>query len=356
MGFGQSIVTPFASGIIGRHFNDTNRGIAFSVFNFGTYMSFSASLSLGSHMYYKYGWRLGYLLFGFIGLGIGVATPFLVTDGPTEDSESAKVDSSIKSVAYSNAIDTDRDHVCLLEGNKHSGNAVIENSSKEEGGLYGNHASGENMSLELSMMQTLSMVVNSWNRHGIAVYLLCLATGLRLGAGYVWVAYTAAFFSELWTTDSNDNGCQLSYNASYVGPDSDSMCDSSYPYCRGGDYLYSEQDSLYIYKGGECSSLNSMPWHNIGMAHSDLEMYMWWIPLLGSGLGSLIGGHLSDRLCKHLSSVGGRPLVAGCSCIASIPFVILALVSNFPACFLYFIPSGLVGVIASNMRCYIIDI
>ena len=39
-------------------------------------------------------------------------------------------------------------------------------------------------------------------------------------------------------------------------------------------------------------------------------------------------------------------IVAGVSSLVSIPFVILALSSGFPACFLYFIPSGLVSVVS----------
>lgn len=80
MGLGQSVVTPFASGIIGAYFSRESRGIAFSLFNFGTYASFSLSLSLGTFMYDEYGWKSGYMLFGIMGMSIGLVMPLIMTD------------------------------------------------------------------------------------------------------------------------------------------------------------------------------------------------------------------------------------------------------------------------------------
>ena len=88
MGLGQSVVTPFASGIIGAYFSEQNRGIAFSIFNFGTYASFSLSLSLGTFMYDEYGWQSGYLLFGLLGMVVGVAMPLVMSDKADEDRKS----------------------------------------------------------------------------------------------------------------------------------------------------------------------------------------------------------------------------------------------------------------------------
>jgi hypothetical protein len=75
---------------------------------------------------------------------------------------------------------------------------------------------------------------------------------------------------------------------------------------------------------------------------------MSWIPLVGSGLGSMVGGHLSDLLSRQRNdglSFGraGRPIVAGVSALVSTPFVVLALYASYPGCFLYFIPSGFVS-------------
>lgn len=80
MGLGQSVITPFASGIIGAYFSYESRGIAFSIFNFGTYASFSLSLSLGTFMYDEYGWKAGYLFFGILGMAIGLVLPVVMSD------------------------------------------------------------------------------------------------------------------------------------------------------------------------------------------------------------------------------------------------------------------------------------
>jgi hypothetical protein len=79
------------------------------------------------------------------------------------------------------------------------------------------------------------------------------------------------------------------------------------------------------------------------MDHSKLQRYMSWVPLVGSGVGSMLGGHFSDVLVrsKHWG-LTGRPFVAATSSLVAIPFVALALLAGYPDCFLYFIPSGLV--------------
>ncbi len=109
------------------------------------------------------------------------------------------------------------------------------------------------------------------------------------------------------------------------------------------------------------------------MSSLNLEIYMSWVPLVGSALGSLLGGFLSDFLVlrsqaaarqtsrlrtntadqslrKRLSSgeetSGGsylRMVVAGVGTLMSLPLVLAALVLPLPACFLIMIASGLVS-------------
>ena len=76
------------------------------------------------------------------------------------------------------------------------------------------------------------------------IYLLCLATGIRIGAGYVWSAYTGVFFSDLFETE--DGSCTYSFNDQFAGALPSTVCDSDYPYCVSGT----------------CSALNAYPWHN----------------------------------------------------------------------------------------------
>lgn len=68
------------------------------------------------------------------------------------------------------------------------------------------------------------------------------------------------------------------------------------------------------------------------------------------GVESLAHKSFWNSLTHSLSVffIFNETTVAGLSSLISIPFVILALVSGFPACFLYFIPSGLVGSSSDN--------
>jgi hypothetical protein len=104
MGFAQSVVTPFCTGIIGEYFPEALKGFAFSIFQLGTYISFSLSLSLGTYMYDKYGWQYGYLLFGAIGLVLSMGIPFLGFITPThsvEDLESIDLFEPSKNTSFS---------------------------------------------------------------------------------------------------------------------------------------------------------------------------------------------------------------------------------------------------------------
>ena len=77
MGLTQSVITPFSSSILNDLFPSNLKGAAFSVFNIGTYISFSLSLSLGLYIYDQYGWQAGYIIFGVIGLMFACFLPLL---------------------------------------------------------------------------------------------------------------------------------------------------------------------------------------------------------------------------------------------------------------------------------------
>lgn len=102
MGFAQSIVTPFCTGIIGEYFPESLKGFAFGFFQLGTYFSFSLSLSLGTFMYDEYGWKYGYIVFGAVGLVVSLGIPFLACLNPVlalgdEDSSVATIPTSVVS-------------------------------------------------------------------------------------------------------------------------------------------------------------------------------------------------------------------------------------------------------------------
>jgi hypothetical protein len=124
-----------------------------------------------------------------------------------------------------------------------------------------------------SLWKAIKGVLKFWRRNP-AVILLCLATGVRLGGGYVWSAYTSVFFSELYV----DEGTSCTYSnpsvnataslqsimpgsssssfggASFGGARTaaagDGVCDQDYPYCIEGI----------------CKDLSDTPWHNQGAA------------------------------------------------------------------------------------------
>eukprot|EP01035_Chromulina_nebulosa_P023131 gene23131-29970_t len=77
MGLTQSVITPFSSSILSDLFPSDSKGSAFAIFNLGTYISFSLSLSLGLYIYDQYGWQAGYILFGIIGFLFAFVLPLL---------------------------------------------------------------------------------------------------------------------------------------------------------------------------------------------------------------------------------------------------------------------------------------
>lgn len=128
------------------------------------------------------------------------------------------------------------------------------------------------------------------------------------------------------------------------------------------------------------------------MSAINLETYMSWVPLLGSALGSLVGGFVSDYLVRTrgclpsetpISSTGSsersshrksllavsehhtdressdssfhpsqkqtgnnismRMLVAGVGNLLALPVILYSLVADFPTCFLLMLVSGLVS-------------
>jgi hypothetical protein len=99
-----------------------------------------------------------------------------------------------------------------------------------------------------------------------------------------------------------------------------------------------------------------------------LESFMSWIPLVGSALGSVVAGFVSDWIVKRniqdtatlfenqkqkaflpekqskaSNNVAVRALIAGVSTLLSLPFVGVSFLLGFPGCFLIYIASGVVS-------------
>eukprot|EP01035_Chromulina_nebulosa_P018884 gene18884-24676_t len=165
-----------------------------------------------------------------------------------------------------------------------------------------------NQPIYLSIYQSMKKVINHWNSYPV-IYLICLSTGIRLGGGYIWSAYTSIFFSELFNQQPEENSFSIQKSClySYSNVNELDVCPIDYPFCRSG----------------YCYTLNQNPWHNKGLWHIYLEEYMSWVPICGSALGRL--------------------MIAGIGTLIAAPLVSISFYLPFPSCFLILVASGLVG-------------
>lgn len=252
-------------------------------------------------MNHEYGWRSGYIVFTFVGLA---ASLFLLLT-TKEKSQPPK----------SHPSESESHTVGLL-------------AAQEEATVDASASNSSNPPSFEKRWHDFKEVLAFWKAHP-ALLAVCLVSAVRFAAAYIWSYYTSVFFSEMWVTD--ETSCSSSYNSSYSGPQD---CSSSYPFCRAAT--------------GECSDISGTPWHNEGMDHNDLATYISWVPLVGSGVGGIMGGYFSDVAYRMFAKMGqggthARLYVAAISSLLATPFVVLSLFLEFPWCFLVFLPSGWVG-------------
>ncbi|KAJ1437759.1 major facilitator superfamily domain-containing protein [Ochromonadaceae sp. CCMP2298] len=285
MGLAQSIITPFSTSIISDHFAPVMLGSAFGIFNSGTYFAFSLSLSLGTYMYTEYGWQAGYVIFGLAGAVCACLMPLIsCLQGDSMGSAAAEGFEHTEDV-LGGAFDL-ADDSCHGDSGHGDGDGDASGSDT----AYSAVRTGDGIirpvrkSLRVRLASMLSVVHDivcvQWRKPGI--YTMLLATGVRLGGGYVWASYTSVFFSTLFVTE-DDSSCSYSYSSAY--DQAPSMCGDAYPYCVDG----------------ECSKLSTYPWHNEGMDSLKLIEYMSWVPVVGSAFGSLMGGFLSDLVILRMA-------------------------------------------------------
>lgn len=286
MGLAQSVITPFSASMIRNLFPPEQCGFAFSIFNTGTYLAFSMSLSLGIWIYDEYGWKAGYLLFGIVGSAVSLSIPVvacwshrsaafgndvagdgseniggnplsynpLIVEDPDAATKARFRDHENGDVVISFA--TLSNHDDLEETTTHHSNlshesletiALPEISHDSPLGALNNKALSK--STIIRTMQEIKrklydiLVVHWWQNP--SVMLLVLATGVRLGAGYIWSAYTGPFFSGFFVKQDSSISCSYSYSAATAG-DAGVCSSSDYPYCVSGT----------------CSAVSQFPWHN----------------------------------------------------------------------------------------------
>lgn len=215
MGLAQSVVSPYSTGVINLLFNEESRATAFGVFNYGVYLAFSLALSVGTIIYDMYGWKANYLIFGCLGVVFSLSIPFIAYfehDPPADHGSPGRLSVS---------------HEQLLGSSDDTSPSPAPAT----------RTFNERMAVAWSLFCT---ILKHCYDHGQWYLLFVLACGLRTGAGYVWVTYTAIYFSELFVGNGDD--CSWSYNSAT----SDNACASDYPYCIDG----------------ECQALADTPWHN----------------------------------------------------------------------------------------------
>lgn len=297
MGLSQSVITPFSTSIIKDFFPPSACGAAFGIFNAGTYFAFSFSLSMGTYIYHEYGWKAGYFLFGIIGLGVSLFLPCMRrcssplveqknSYGLLSDQESTHREShlTVNNMLHGgdDACDHPRvdvvDDVSSSTSGRHHSNSNSSHSSAISTTMSSTQArylvspflADSDATVQTSLclraalgdkevefdspdppstMPRMTKVLNDTIKKWLAqpaILVVCLATGVRLGGGYIWSNYTGVFYSPLFTTDSDgsSSSCHYSYNSTIGG--TSTMCDSDYPYCVSD----------------ECSALSSYPWHN----------------------------------------------------------------------------------------------
>jgi hypothetical protein len=218
MGLSQSIITPFSTSIISDHFAPYLRGSAFGIFNSGTYFAFSFSLSIGVYLCVNYGWKSGYIIFGLIGIGFSLILPFL---NLFNNDNNATIFNFGKNINYSiihhndesekckdfekNEIIGDSNNVKLrntensYNNEMHKNSILLSNTST----ILTNPLSNDeiDVSVEVSdetanLKKTKMLIFIEyfyalyidlkeifWNKWGNepGVYLMCFATGIRLG-------------------------------------------------------------------------------------------------------------------------------------------------------------------------------
>jgi MFS family permease len=256
------------------------------VFNLGTYISFSLSLSLGLYIYDSYGWQAGYLLFGVLGFLFVFAFPLLrliiPKDGKQllykrvdslEDSEASANSPIYKDRNISTTGDDRTEEIESVSGTILSTTqppSVIKNMLRTLKDIAFKHWYTYRY-LYYIYSSIVKYCIIRWEVPG--VYTVSIATGVRLGGGYIWAGYTGVFYSSLFIQQSSTSSstssdstlsmsavgsCMYSYNSTATVIDAAvSVCGSDYPYCVQS----------------QCSALSSYPWHNKGMDSIELEVY-----------------------------------------------------------------------------------
>jgi MFS family permease len=338
MGISQSPITTFSSSLIKDCFIEELRGVAFGLFDSGTFFGFAFSLTVGTIIYDRMGWQAPYIIFGLIGVAYAFLLKVVAKDP----------DAGVSSSSDYGAVDTDSSQHASLKTNEVGISSPFHDGKTEERIEDGDYGDGDNQdpssshgnrrgaqSCETNMIARKIYAVAEYSLEYPSIILMCIACLIRFCGGYCYAYYVAIFFSELYRQESPQGvtvtpGATVSCTYSYEGNSTATSlaCGADYPYCM---------DSA-------CSRLNPTPWHNIGMDHSEFETAFAAATSIGSVLGCMVGGYVGDFVSKNTRfGVSGRLLVAGLSLWISGPMYLVLYTQPSPLCFVGLALGGLFG-------------
>ena len=254
---------------------------------------------MGTFLTEEINWEAGYYVFGLAGIALAILAMIFV-----KDPKHPNIFPSNNTRSYRSS-----DTMSLID----DGDDLVEKKKKSWGDVW----------------NTTKEVFLYW-RTTPAIVAICIASAFRNGAGYVWAYYSGVFFADKWESDPDHDGtCWYSNtNSSWSGGcgGAPECCTDDYPYCVSGS----------------CSDLSEFPWHNEGMSSTQFESYISWIPLIGGGMGAMVGGHLSDILVAKYGPES-RLLILSISNFIAAPIIASSLYLDYPWCFLVWIASGFIG-------------
>ena len=343
MGISQSPITTFSSSLIKDCFIEELRGIAFGLFDSGTFFGFAFSLTIGTLIYDRMGWQAPYLIFGLFGVIYALLLKFVAKDP----------DMGVNSVSGYGAIDVDSSEHASLKANEIDISSPFHDIKSTEGIEDGEPRGSDDQ--DLSLPRSNRQEAQSCETHMVAkklyavaaysleypsIILMGIACLIRFCGGYCYAYYVGIFFSELYRAESLQGvtitpgtGVSCSYshednNSTAASLAADEACSADYPYCMDET----------------CMRLNATPWHNVGMAHSQFETAFAAATSIGSVLGCMLGGYVGDYVSKNTRfGVSGRLLVAGLSLWISGPMYLVLYTQEYPVCFVGLALGGLFG-------------
>ncbi len=336
MGVAQSPITTFCSSLIKDGFEEEWRGIAFGIFDSGTFFGFALSLVIGTVLYDQGGWKSPYIVFGLIGIVYSVIIRVVLTD-PAKSSTTMYENCKQFTWGQSHTQTDESTHNALMEASSQSqvpgegdnyNSTLRGNKLKETVYQDDNAANSNEVPIITQAGRTLRAVIDYCVEYP-SIFIMCIGCGVRFAGGYQYAYYIALFFSDLYR-DQEVNGsavpCTYSYDSA-SGAVSDA-CEENYPYCI---------DS-------KCQKLNPTPWHNTGMSHDQFESAFAVSTVIGSVLGCMVGGYIGDWVSAHTSyGVSGRMIVGGASLFISAPMYVLMYEVSYPGCFVCLGVAGLFG-------------